>query len=609
MEAHYNASVGRDRFNEGTADPRRTYEELLASEVRYRMAIEQSPLAIHVFAPDGTSLLANAAWDELWYLREGEEPEGTNILDEEQVRVAGLLPYVKRAMSGETQTPPPLFFDPAKTGHEGRPRWLQPFIYPVEDEAGRVRQVTLIIEDITERKKLEEELSYRANYDALTGLANRALFMDRLRGALERAERNGGTTKVALLFTDLDNFKYVNDSLGHRAGDDLLVGAAERLKGCLGPSATVVARIGGDEFAVVLEGAAGPADAAAAAEGIARCLADAPFDLPGGRELFATTSTGIALGGPGEAGGAEAEDLLRSADTAMYRAKERGKDRHEAYEAGMRGEASERLGLEGDLRRALEGGGGDFRVFYQPEVSLEDGRIVGFEALVRWEHPERGLVPPARFMSVAEETGLIVPLGRWVLEEACRQAKAWQERYPSYPPLTMSVNLSARQFGQPGLAETVRTAIDGAGLDPGSLVLEITESAVMEDAQANAETLHELKGLGVGVAIDDFGTGYSSLAYLKRFPVDYLKIDRSFVDGLGEDPDDEGIVSSVVNLARTLNLQAVAEGVETEEQRALLRGMDCELAQGFYFSKPSTAEDASALLAAGPRLPAPRPSA
>ena len=442
--------------------------------------------------------------------------------------------------------------------------------------------------DVTGRRELEQRLAHQALHDELTELPNRTLFMDRLENALARAKRRD--EKVAVLFLDLDNFKYINDSLGHEAGDKLLVGVAGRIIPCLRPGDTS-ARLGGDEFVVLLEDVRDAREAGFVAGRISEALR-APFAVDG-HELFVSASVGVAMSGPeDELPG----DLLKNADLAMYRAKEEGKDGHAVFEPGMSVRARERLGIEGALRRALEKGGEEFTVHYQPKVSLETGGIIGFEALVRWEHPERGLVAPAEFIPVAEETGLISPLGGWVLGEACRQAREWHERYPADPPLTMSVNLSARQFRQADLTRTVADVLAESGLDPRSLILEITESAVMDDARANAETLGELKALGIRIAIDDFGTGYSSLAYLKRFPVDFLKIDRSFVDGLGEDTDDEGIVSSVVNLAHTLNLQAIAEGVETEEQRAHLRNMKCELAQGFYFSKPATAEATSALL-------------
>ena len=328
-------SFGDDRPTRGL----RTQKDLHTSEKRYQTVIEQAPLSIHVFSPDGLSLLANSAWNELWSVQEGEEPEGSNIFEDEQLKAAGLIPYIEESLtSGAPVTPPSLLYDPAKTGRGGDPRWLQPFVYPVEDEEGLVREVTLIIEEITERKKLEDRLFHQAHYDDLTGLPNRTLFLDRLSHALSRAEHRG--EKVAVLVTDLDNFKYVNDSLSHRTGDEMLVGVAERLRGYLRPEDTM-ARFGGDEFVVVLEEIAGLAEATDVAEGIAQELKD-PFTLDD-QEIFVTVSTGIVLSASGEVGGIHAEELLRNADVAMYRAKERGKNRYEAYEASMQARASERL--------------------------------------------------------------------------------------------------------------------------------------------------------------------------------------------------------------------------------------------------------------------------
>ena len=566
-------------------------EELSAAERRYRTVIEQSPLSIHVFTPDGRSLLANASWNELWNLEEGEEPEGSSIFEDEQMRATGLMPYIKQGMTGDSVTPPPLLYDPVKGGREGKPRWLQPFVYPVRDKEGRVSEVTLIIEDVTERKALEDRLSHQAFHDPLTDLPNRALILNRLDHALKRVQRRGG--KVAVLFMDLDNFKYVNDSLGHRMGDALLVGVAGRIASCLRSEATV-ARLGGDEFVVLLEDVEDVAEAVVVAKRVARSL-EAPFDLDG-QEVFVTTSTGIVIGGPSEVGGKHAEELLRDADVAMYRGKEAGKDRHEIYEAGMQDRASERLDLDGDLRRAVERGGEEFVVYYQPEVELEGGRTVGLEALVRWQHPERGLVPPGEFIPLAEETGLIVPIGKRVLEEACRQARILREDHAvgsngnSAGLPTMYVNLSARQFRHPGLVGEIAKVLEEAGLEPEGLALEITESVVMEDAAAAVGVLRELRALGVRLAIDDFGTGYSSMSYLKRFPVDFLKIDRSFVDGLGGDTDDEVIAAGMVGLAHALSLGVIAEGVETEVQLDRLREMGCEVAQGYHFAEPLTSD-------------------
>ncbi|MEJ7872322.1 MAG: EAL domain-containing protein [Rubrobacteraceae bacterium] len=582
------SSFGDDR---PTRDSQ-TQKDLHASEKRYQRVIEQAPLSIHVFSPDGLSLLANSAWNELWSVQEGEEPEGSNIFEDEQLKAAGLIPYIEESLtSGAPLTPPSLFYDPARTGRGGDPRWLQPFVYPVEDEKGLVREVTLIIEEITERKKLEDRLFHQTHYDDLTGLPNRTLFLDRLSQALSRAERRG--EKVAVLVTDLDNFKYVNDSLSHRTGDELLVSVAGRLRGYLSPEDTV-ARLGGDEFVVVLEEISGLAEATDVAEGMAQEL-KAPFTLDG-REIFVTISTGIVLSAPGEVGGIRAEELLRNADVAMYRAKERGKNRNEAYEAVMQARASERLRLEGDLRRATERE--EFVIHYQPKVDLKNGRTTGFEALVRWHHPERGLVPPLEFVPLAEETDLIVPIERWVLAESCRKARALQKWSPGKSHLTMCVNLSAKHLRNPRLVEEVAEALKGARMDPADLVLEITESVMMDDAPATVGTLEELKALGVELAIDDFGTGYSSMSYLKRFPVDYLKIDRSFVSGLGGGAKDDVITSGMVSLAHSLGLTVIAEGVETEKQLVQLREMGCDAAQGYHFAKPLPGEALSEWLAA-----------
>ncbi|QIN79146.1 PAS domain S-box protein [Rubrobacter marinus] len=449
-----------------------------------------------------------------------------------------------------------------------------------------VRGIVVNSRDVTERKALEERLTHQALHDGLTALPNRALFMDRLGHALDRGEAH-----AAVLFVDLDDFKVVNDSLGHEVGDRMLVAVGERLGTCLRPEDTL-ARLGGDEFAVLLEDVRGSDEATGAAGRIAEALRD-PFTL-GEHEVFVSASIGIALGG-GDPRPGLPDDLLRQADMAMYEAKKKGKANHEVFEPRMDAPALGRLRMGTDLRRAVERG--EFRVHYQPEVSLETGEVVGFEALVRWEHPEHGLVAPARFIPVAEETGLIVPMGRWVLEEACRQARAWQDLRPDGPPRVMSVNLSARQFEHPDLARDVARALRESGLEPGRLVLEITESVVMNDARSTVGTLGELKALGVRLAIDDFGTGYSSLSYLRRFPVDYLKVDRSFVDGIGEDPGDAVLVSGIVDLAHALGLNVVAEGVETQEQLALLRGMGCDLAQGYHFARPLPSEEASTLLA------------
>jgi len=440
-------------------------------------------------------------------------------------------------------------------------------------------------------------LEHQATHDALTALPNRALFQGRLGQALAGAARGGDA--AAVLFLDLDRFKVVNDSLGHAAGDDLLVAVAGRLAGCVRGGDTV-ARLGGDEFAVLLAGLGAGGEATRTAGRIIRAL-DAPFRL-GGRDVVTATSIGIAVGGTGHA----AADLLRDADVALYRAKARGRGRYAVFDATMNARALERLELEADLRRALRRG--EFEVYYQPKVDLGTGRLAGLEALVRWRHPVRGVVGPGVFIPLAEETGLIQPLGQWVLEEACRQARRWGKAMGAVgggAAVVVSVNLSARQFAQPTLVEDVARALEVAGADPHQVQLEITEGVAMGNAEATVEILRRLKELGVGLAIDDFGTGYSSLAYLKRFPVDALKIDRAFVTGLRRETADSSIVGAVVGLGRALRLAVVAEGVETAEEATQLCELGCALGQGYHFARPLPRAQVDALLLSEGPLRAP----
>jgi diguanylate cyclase (GGDEF)-like protein/PAS domain S-box-containing protein len=465
--------------------------------------------------------------------------------------------------------------------------------------AGKPVRLVGTVLDITERKALEEQLAHQAFHDPLTELPNRVLFADRLEHALARAAQRGD--RIAILFIDLDRFKLVNDTLGHEAGDQVLVAAAERLRQCTRPADTI-ARLGGDEFTILLEDVTDAEDATRLANVILANLSS-PFAV-GNQEAVVTVSIGIALSTPGHS---TALELLRDADVALYRAKDKGKARHEIFDPSMRTVILRRVDLEAALRRALEQG--QFRVQYQPTVELASGRIVGMEALLRWVSPDRGLVLPGEFVPLAEETGLILPIGRFVLEEACKQAALWQERYSANAP-TLSINLSPRQFVDGGLVGEVEAVLRSTGLRPQNLSLEITEGMVMDEQSVNVTTLQELRALGIRIAIDDFGIGYSSLSYLRRLPIDILKIDQSFIAGLSRGGDDATIAEAVINLGRALRLEVVAEGVENREQLTRLRSMGCRFGQGYYLSKPLTADATDDLVQRGylsvpdrPRLP------
>jgi diguanylate cyclase (GGDEF)-like protein/PAS domain S-box-containing protein len=470
-------------------------------------------------------------------------------------------------------------------------RWMLSRGLAVRGASGKASRMAGSQTDITEGKVA----------DALTGLPNRLLFLDRLSRLIEHTKRHKDYL-FAVMFLDLDGFKMINDSLGHGIGDQLLIEAAKRLEKSLRVSDTVtrienpftLARLGGDEFTILLDQVKDESDATLVAERLIQTMA-APFALSG-KKVFSSVSIGIALSSIGYD---NPGDMLRDADTAMYRAKSLGKSRCEVFDLEMRASVMARLQLETDLRDAIERE--EFRNFYQPIVSLETGRITGFEALLRWQHPTRGLLPPSEFIPVAEETGMIRELGWWNLRQACRQAALWNTRRNGDAPLTMSVNLSVKQFLQPNLVTEIGKLLFETGIPPEILKLEITESAVMADPAAAVAMLSQIKSLGIKLSIDDFGTGYSSLSYLHRFPLDTLKIDGSFTKTMIEGGETTEIVRTILPMANSLHLNVIAEGVETAEQLALLRKLHCEFAQGYYFSRPVSAEEAGALMEKSPK--------
>ncbi|MDE3010618.1 MAG: EAL domain-containing protein [Pseudomonadota bacterium] len=478
---------------------------------------------------------------------------------------------------------------------DGREFWNEMHIAPVRDEDGATTHFVGVLNDVTEARDRARAMEYQARHDALTGLPNRVLLHDRLEQSLAHARRSG--SGLAVLWLDLDHFKLVNDSFGHRVGDALLSAMAARLQTTVRESDTV-ARLGGDEFVVLLPGVHSASDAAAAANKVLAALL-APFQV-GEHLLRAGTSLGISLF-PGD--GETSEELLLHADTAMYRAKSEGRNGYHFYRPELSQAARQRESLSRDLHAALEEG--QFELHFQPMLDMASGRLDRAEALIRWRHPVRGLVPPGDFIPLAEESGLIVPIGKWVLDTACAQGRRWQQADPPVD-LRISVNVSARQFRHNDLVDTVSAALAASGLDPGRLVLEVTESLLMQQSGSVLDTLKGLKALGVTLALDDFGTGFSSLSYLRRFPLDVLKIDRAFISGLPSTEADVAITRAIVGMAHSLGLAVVAEGVETPQQLAFLRSLKCDAAQGFLMARPAPADEVTALWHASRRaLPGP----
>ncbi|MHC1713131.1 MAG: EAL domain-containing protein [Solidesulfovibrio sp.] len=587
-----NARVVRDAhgkavYYEGTVvditDRKRAEEGLAAQRAYFTQLFANSPQAIALIDMHRNIVDANKAFSALFGYRV-EDIKGFGM---RTFLVPDNLLSECENLRGAILTGKPVVRETLRCHRDGRLIPVSMIGFPIEIQ-GEIQGVVYIYQDISERKAFEAQITHQAFHDALTGLPNRSLLADRLDRALARAKRRSDY-QYAVLMIDLNKFKGINDTLGHHAGDQLLVEVAKRLLSCV-RSMDTVARLGGDEFAIILEEFKVKKEVMTVVERIGLALGK-PFVLCG-TAVTPGASIGIVLR-TGEYDAAE--DIMRDADIAMYRAKEQGRG-FLLFDRKMHQDILDAISLEADLRQALARG--ELLLHYQPIVGVQNGTIEGFEALVRWDHPNRGLVPPAQFIPLAEETGLILPLGRFVLREACRQMRAWQLEVPEAAEYSMSVNVSCRQFVKDGLVEYVAQVLAETGLSPTCLKLEITESVLMHDADHTAKELTRLKALGVKIAIDDFGTGYSSLSYLRQLPIDQLKIDRSFISGQGSDGESHEIVKSIISLARSLGLTVIAEGVECEDQLDRLRLADCDKAQGFMFSRPVDKDAAGRLIRA-----------
>jgi diguanylate cyclase (GGDEF)-like protein/PAS domain S-box-containing protein len=565
---------------------KRAEAALRRSENQLRAIIDAEPECVKIVAADGTLVQMNAAGLAMIEASRPEQVIGKSVWGllmpeyREPFRV-----FAEKVLQGEKGE---MEFE--IVGLKGTHRWLESHAVSLPNEQGGPPFLLSITRDISERKQVERRLKQMAHFDSLTDLPNRVQFIERLEQAMADADRH--ERLVGVVFLDLDRFKYINDSLGHEKGDILIREVAVRLSGAIRRGDTV-ARLSGDEFALVLADMGHVDDAVYVAQKILDVFRQ-PFRVAG-HELFVTASMGITLYPFDDRG---AQDLLRNADVAMYRAKETGKNTYQFYVAEMTAMATERLSLENDLRSALERG--ELSLHYQPIADCKNGRLLGMEALLRWKHPVRGMISPALFIPLAEETGFIIPIGEWVLRTACEQCRAWHRQ--GFPSLYIAVNLSARQFHQRDLAASIYGILQETGLNPAFLGLELTEGLIMQQAESSVVTLRELKAMDIRISIDDFGTGYSSLGYLKRFPIDVLKIDQSFVRDIPGDTDDAAIASTIITMAHSLGLKVVAEGVETAAQLKFMREHGCDAMQGYHLSKPLPAEQFEAFLKNGARL-------